>query len=56
MIFFFASFRLVSELQEEGKHAIESPTSPTVPDIGPEGYQLGRHRSVSKFNTILVVA
>lgn len=28
------------ELQEEGKNAIESPTSPTVPDIGPEGYQL----------------
>uniref|UniRef100_K1QG12 Beta-parvin n=1 Tax=Magallana gigas TaxID=29159 RepID=K1QG12_MAGGI len=32
----------VSELQEEGKHAIEAPTSPTVPDIGPEGYTLGK--------------
>ena len=31
----------VNELQEEGKNAIESPTSPTLPDIGPEGYQLG---------------
>ena len=30
------------ELQEEGKNAIESPTSPTIPDIGPEGYQLGK--------------
>lgn len=28
-------------MQEEGKNAIESPTSPTLPDIGPEGYQLG---------------
>ena len=32
----------VNELQEEGKNAIESPTSPTLPDIGPEGYQLGK--------------
>ncbi|XP_046583290.1 beta-parvin-like [Haliotis rubra] len=31
----------VTELQEEGKNAIESPTSPSVPDIGPEGYLLG---------------
>ncbi|KAI8792123.1 beta-parvin [Biomphalaria glabrata] len=30
----------VTELQEEGKNAIESPTSPNIPDIGPEGYQL----------------
>ena len=37
------------ELQEEGKNAIESPTSPTVPDIGPEGYQLGE---LSVFNTV----
>lgn len=36
------SFFSVSELQEEGKHAIEAPTSPTVPDIGPEGYTLGK--------------
>ena len=35
-------FLSVSELQEEGKHAIEAPTSPTVPDIGPEGYTLGK--------------
>lgn len=30
----------VSELQEEGKHAIEAPTTPGIIDIGPEGYQL----------------
>ena len=36
-LFYFS----VNELQEEGKNAIESPTSPTLPDIGPEGYQLG---------------
>ncbi|XP_069126020.1 beta-parvin-like [Argopecten irradians] len=30
----------VSELQEEGKNAIESPTSPTFADIGPEGYSM----------------
>jgi hypothetical protein len=29
-------------LEEEGKYAIESPTSPTIPDIGPEGYLLGK--------------
>lgn len=28
-------------MEEEGKNAIESPTSPTIPDIGPEGYLLG---------------
>ncbi|XP_052810743.1 beta-parvin-like isoform X2 [Mya arenaria] len=28
------------ELQEEGKNAIESPTSPTTADVGPEGYFL----------------
>ena len=31
----------MSDLQEEGKNAIESPTSPVPLDIGPEGYQLG---------------
>ena len=35
--------KLVAELQEEGKHAIEAPTSPTIADIGPEGYQLGEY-------------
>jgi len=29
------------EIAEEGKHAIESPTSPMIPNLGPEGYQLG---------------
>ncbi|CAC5421480.1 PARV [Mytilus coruscus] len=29
-----------SILEEEGKLAIESPTSPTIPDVGPEGYLL----------------
>ncbi|XP_045196015.1 beta-parvin-like [Mercenaria mercenaria] len=28
------------ELQEEGKNAIESPTSPTTANVGPEGYFL----------------
>ncbi|XP_052709917.1 beta-parvin-like isoform X1 [Crassostrea angulata] len=37
----------VSELQEEGKHAIEAPTSPTVPDIGPEGYTLDENEERS---------
>ncbi|ESO87320.1 hypothetical protein LOTGIDRAFT_210692 [Lottia gigantea] len=37
----------VSELVEEGKHAIESPTSPTIPDIGPEGYVLGENEERS---------
>ncbi|XP_064628603.1 beta-parvin-like [Lineus longissimus] len=30
----------VTELQEEGKYAIEAPTSPTAPDLGPDGYLL----------------
>ncbi|KAI0218915.1 Beta-parvin [Lamellibrachia satsuma] len=29
------------EIASEGKNAIESPTSPTLPVLGPEGYQLG---------------
>ncbi|CAG5127034.1 unnamed protein product [Candidula unifasciata] len=37
----------VSELQEEGKNAIESPTSPQLPDIGPEGYQLADYEERS---------
>lgn len=40
-IFLYLFYFSVNELQEEGKNAIESPTSPTLPDIGPEGYQLG---------------
>jgi len=31
------------ELQEEGKNAIESPTSPSAIDVGPEGYFLGTY-------------
>lgn len=30
------------ELAQEGKNAIESPSSPTVPDLGPEFYLLGK--------------
>ncbi|KAK3098266.1 hypothetical protein FSP39_017716 [Pinctada imbricata] len=37
----------VNELQEEGKNAIESPTSPALPDIGPEGYQLDENEERS---------
>ncbi|KAL5010115.1 hypothetical protein ScPMuIL_012420 [Solemya velum] len=37
----------VTELQEEGKNAIESPTSPTLPDIGPEGYSMEEHEERS---------
>ncbi|CAH1798933.1 unnamed protein product, partial [Owenia fusiformis] len=29
-----------TEIMEEGKNAIESPTSPNIPDLGPEGYLL----------------
>ncbi|ELU07313.1 hypothetical protein CAPTEDRAFT_222253 [Capitella teleta] len=28
------------EIEAEGRSAIESPTSPMIPDLGPEGYQL----------------
>jgi hypothetical protein len=31
----------VQEVQEEGKHAIDSPGSPTAPDLPPEEYTLG---------------
>ena len=30
------------DIADEGKKAIESPTSPNVPDLGPEGYQMGK--------------
>lgn len=36
---------IVQELAEEGKNAIEYPTSPLIPDLGPEFYQLGELRS-----------
>ncbi|KAL3883026.1 hypothetical protein ACJMK2_029325, partial [Sinanodonta woodiana] len=35
------------ELQEEGKNAIESPTSPTLPNVGPEGYLLDENEERS---------
>jgi parvin len=34
-------FVLVQDVQEEGKHAIDSPGSPTAPDLPPEEYTLG---------------
>ncbi|KAJ8315441.1 hypothetical protein KUTeg_007591 [Tegillarca granosa] len=37
----------VNELTEEGRNAIESPTSPTVPDVGPEGYLLDENEERS---------
>lgn len=38
-MFFFSN--LAQELEQEGRDAIESPTSPMGPRIGPEGYVLG---------------
>ncbi|KAK2156146.1 hypothetical protein LSH36_220g01000 [Paralvinella palmiformis] len=35
------------EVEAEGKHAIESPTSPTVPDFGPEWYSLAENEERS---------
>lgn len=32
---------LVQEVQEEGKHAIDSPGNPNAPVIPPEDYNLG---------------
>ena len=32
---------LAQELVEEGRNAIESPSSPTLPNFGPEAYKLG---------------
>lgn len=46
----------VTEVQEEGKNAIESPTSPMLPDIGPEGYLLGKtHIYMCMLKDIVVV-
>lgn len=39
MIIFFDIF-LVQDVQAEGKHAIDSPGSPTAPEIPPEEYSL----------------
>lgn len=33
---------LVQEIQQEGKHAIDSPGSPLSADIPPEIYSLGK--------------
>lgn len=33
---------LVQEVQEEGRYAIDSPGSPTAPDLPPEDYALGK--------------
>lgn len=38
MIFFL--FVLVQEVQDEGRHAIDSPGSPNAPEIPPEDYAL----------------
>jgi len=35
------AFKTAQEITEEGRHAIESPTSPVLPNLGPEGYMLG---------------
>ena len=32
---------------QEGKHAIESPSSPTAPDLGPEFYLIGEFVSIT---------
>jgi len=32
---------IAQEITEEGRHAIESPTSPALVNLGPEGYMLG---------------
>lgn len=36
----FPIFFLVQEVQEEGKHAIDSPGKPNMPEIPPEDYNL----------------
>lgn len=42
----FLSFcSTVSDLQEEGKNAINSPMSPALADVHPEDTQLGTGRS-----------
>ena len=33
--------KIAQEITEEGRHAIESPTSPVLSNLGPEGYMLG---------------
>lgn len=43
------------ELQEEGKNAIESPTSPTSANVGPEGYFLGKLLDVHVYYCLLQV-
>jgi hypothetical protein len=35
-------FVIAQEIEAEGRSAIESPTSPMIPVLGPEGYQLGK--------------
>lgn len=37
----------MQELTEEGKNAIEYPTSPLIPDLGPEFYRLGEMQDPS---------
>ena len=34
--------KIAQEITEEGRHAIESPTSPVLSNLGPEGYMLGK--------------
>jgi len=38
--------KIAQEITEEGRHAIESPTSPALPNLGPEGYMLGELLSI----------
>jgi len=38
--------KLAQEITEEGRHAIESPSSPVLPNLGPEGYLLGELSSI----------
>lgn len=33
--------KIAQEITEEGRHAIEAPTSPALLNLGPEGYMLG---------------
>jgi len=40
-LFVLVAFKIAQEITEEGRHAIESPTSPVLSNLGPEGYMLG---------------
>ena len=38
----YLGFFPAQELEAEGKNAIESPVSPTIPDHGPEMFLIGK--------------